>query len=199
MIMNSQKQTLTVVAWLRFWRCTACRKNFNAKRSDSATPADGHERQHPESGAASVVETRFFKGSIGNALDLQMKLVREGETLSGSYFYQKVGTKIDLRGSVDKDGNVTLEEFDPAGKQTGVFKGVWKQTADGPIEITGDWTKPDSDKKTAFSLHQEPIEFSNSVEIVSKQIKEKNKKLKYEVAAAYPQLTGFSGSQLRKV
>ncbi|HEV7682410.1 MAG TPA: RsiV family protein, partial [Pyrinomonadaceae bacterium] len=119
-----------------------------------------------------------------------MKLVREGETLSGSYFYQKVGSKIDLRGSVDKDGNVALEEFDPAGKQTGVFKGVWKQTADGPIEITGDWAKPGSDKKTSFSLHQEPIEFSNSVEIASKQIKEKNKTLKYEVAAAYPQLTG---------
>jgi hypothetical protein len=127
-----------------------------------------------------------------------MKLVREGETLTGSYFYQKVGAKIDLRGSVDKDGNVTLEEFDSSSKQTGVFKGVWKQTAEGPIEISGDWTKPNSDKKTAFSLHQEPIEFSNGVEVVSKQIKEKNKTLKYEIAAAYPQLTGSTDANYEK-
>ena len=155
-------------------------------------PADGIARQHPEGGVVAVEETRFFKGSIGNALDLQMKLVREGEQLTGNYFYQKVGTKIDLRGSIDKDGNLTLEEFASAGKQTGVFKGVWKQAGDGAVEIKGDWTKPNSDKKTAFSLLQEPIEFSNGAEIVAKQIREKNKKLKYEVSAAYPQLIGVT-------
>jgi len=156
------------------------------------------QEQHPEGGIAAVEETRFFKGSIGNALDLQMKLVREGEQLSGNYFYQKVGTKIDLRGSVDKDGNVTLEEFDPSGKQTGIFKGAWKQEGDGSVEIKGDWTRPNSDKKTAFSLLQEPIEFSNGAEIVARQIREKNKKLKYEVSAAYPQLTGVTDPTYEK-
>ena len=179
-----------MLALFTLFGATACKRNSTPNEQTAAGPTDGQERLHPQSGATSAVETRFFKGSIGNALDLQMKLVREGEKLAGSYFYQKVGTKIDLRGSVDKDGKVTLEEFDPGGKQTGVFKGIWKQTGDGSIEITGDWTKPNSEKKTAFSLHQEPIEFSNGVEIVSKQIREKNKKLKYEVAAAYPQLTG---------
>lgn len=198
MIMSSQKRALTTITLIAFLLFTACRKSSTTNEVATASPADGQERLHPESGAASVVETRFFKGSIGNALDLQMKLVREGETLTGSYFYQKVGTKIDLRGNVDKDGNVTLEEFDSGSKQTGVFKGVWKQSADGPIEISGDWTKPNSDKKTAFSLHQEPIEFSNGVEIVSKQIKEKNKTLKYEIAAAYPQLTGSTDANYEK-
>ena len=54
-----------------------------------------------------------------------MKLVRTGDQLAGSYFYQKIGTRINLRGNVDKDGNLTLEEFDQAGKQTGLFKGIW--------------------------------------------------------------------------
>lgn len=198
MIMSSQKRALTTIPLIAFLLFTACRKSSTTNEVATASPADGQERLHPESGVASVVETRFFKGSIGNALDLQMKLVREGETLTGSYFYQKVGAKIDLRGSVDKDGNVTLEEFDSSSKQTGVFKGVWKQTAEGPIEISGDWTKPNSDKKTAFSLHQEPIEFSNGVEVVSKQIKEKNKTLKYEIAAAYPQLTGSTDANYEK-
>jgi hypothetical protein len=119
-----------------------------------------------------------------------MKLVREGEKLTGSYFYQKVGKKIEVRGTVDKDGNVTLEEFDANGKQTGVFKGVWKQDENGAIVIAGSWTKPNGDKKAAFSLQEEPIEFSHGVEIVARQIKEKNKKLKYEIAVEYPQLTG---------
>jgi hypothetical protein len=49
-------------------------------------------------------QTKYFKGSIGSSLDLQMKLVREGDNLTGSYFYQKVGTRITLRGTVDKTG-----------------------------------------------------------------------------------------------
>jgi hypothetical protein len=195
--MNLQKQLILAVTLIAFLGATACRRN-SATNEEATTPAAGSERQHPEGGAAAVEETRFFKGAIGNALDLQMKLVREGEVLTGNYFYQKVGTKIDLRGSIDKDGNVTLEEFDPAGKQTGVFKGVWKPNGDGLIEIKGDWMKPNSDKKTAFSLEQEPIEFSNGAEIVSKQIKEKNKKLKYEVSAAYPQITGVADPNYEK-
>ena len=190
--MNLPKQLIIAVTLISILGATACRRNSTANQGTAAVPAGGTERQHPEGGIAAVEETRFLKGSIGNALDLQMKLVREGEQLTGNYFYQKVGTKIDLRGSIDKDGNVTLEEFDSAGKQTGVFKGVWKQGGDGSVEIKGDWSKPNSDKKTAFSLLQEPIEFSNGAEIVAKQIREKNKKLKYEVSAAYPQLTGVT-------
>ena len=188
--MNLPKQLIIAVTLISIFGATACRRNSAQKEGTAAVPAEGIARQHPEGGVVAVEETRFFKGSIGNALDLQMKLVREGEQLTGNYFYQKVGTKIDLRGSIDKDGNVTLEEFASAGKQTGVFKGVWKQAGDGAVEIKGDWTKPNSEKKTAFSLLQEPIEFSNGAEIVAKQIREKNKKLKYEVSAAYPQLIG---------
>ncbi len=190
--MNLPKQLIIAVTLISILGTTACRRNSAQKEGAAAVPADGIARQHPEGGVVAVEETRFFKGSIGNALDLQMKLVREGEQLTGNYFYQKVGTKIDLRGSIDKDGNVTLEEFASAGKQTGVFKGVWKQVGDGAVEIKGEWTKPNSEKKTAFSLLQEPIEFSNGAEIVAKQIREKNKKLKYEVSAAYPQLIGVT-------
>src|SRR5678816_131198 len=89
---------------------------------------------HSQGGATPVAQTKHFKGSIGSSLDLQMKLVRTGDQLAGSYFYQKVGTRIDLRGNVDKDGNLTLEEFDKSGKQTGLFKGLWAVDAsDGLI------------------------------------------------------------------
>lgn len=188
--MNSLKLLSIMLALLAFISLGACRKSSSPSAPTAANPSENVERQHPESGAVPAVETKFFKGSIGSALDLQMKLAREGEKLTGSYFYQKVGTKIELRGTVDKDGNVMLEEFDPAGKQSGVFSGLWKLSGEGMVDLAGNWSKPGSDKKTAFSLHEQPIELSNNVEIVTKQIREKNKKLRYEVDVQYPQLTG---------
>ena len=168
-----------------------------------ADAAASPQLNHPAGGATTAPQTKFFKGSIGTSLDLQMKLVRTGDQLAGSYFYQKIGTRINLRGTVDKDGNLTLEEFDPAGKQTGLFKGIWQVSKDdGLIILAGNWSKPlnepGSDKKTAFSVHEEPIAFTGEVELVAKQIKETNKKLKYEIAAQYPQLTGGNNPNFEK-
>ena len=159
--------------------------------------------EHSQGGATPTAQTKHFKGSIGSSLDLQMKLVRTGDQLAGSYFYQKVGTRIDLRGNVDKDGNLTLEEFDKSGKQTGLFKGLWSvEPSDGLVTLAGNWSKPpsekDSDKKTAFSVHEEPIAFTGEVDLVAKQIKESNKKLMYEIDAHYPQLTGGSNPNFEK-
>jgi Protein of unknown function (DUF3298)/Deacetylase PdaC len=156
-----------------------------------------------QGGAIPVAQTKHFKGSIGSSLDLQMKLVRTGDQLAGSYFYQRVGTRIDLRGTVDKDGNLTLEEFDKSGKQTGLFKGIWNvDPGDGLATLAGNWSKPpgekDSDKKTAFSVHEEPIAFTGDVDLVMKQIKESNKKLNYEIDARYPQFTGGSNPNFEK-
>ena len=161
------------------------------------------ELSHVAGGETPAPQTKYFKGSIGTSLDLQMKLVRTGDQLAGSYFYQKIGTRINLRGNVDKDGNLMLEEFDSSGKQTGVFKGIWKvDGADGLITLAGNWSKPPgekgSDKKTAFSVHEEPIAFTGDVEILSKQIKESNKKLMYEIAVQYPQLTGGANPNFEK-
>jgi len=158
---------------------------------------------HAAGGATPAPQTRYFKGSIGPSLDLQMKLVRVGNQLAGSYFYQKIGTRINLRGTVDKDGNLLLEEFDQAGKQTGVFKGVWAvDSSDGLATLAGNWSKPPnekgSDKQTAFAVHEEPIALTGDVELVSKQIRETNKKLMYEIVAAYPQFNGGANPNFEK-
>jgi len=182
-----------------------CRKTSTppptAPPAGTATPSP--ELSHVAGGETPAPQTKYFKGSIGSSLDLQMKLVRTGDQLAGSYFYQKVGTRINLRGNVDKDGNLTLEEFDQAGKQTGLFKGIWTVDAgDGLINLAGNWSKPPgekgSEKKIAFSVHEEPISFTGDVEITSKQIKESNKKLRYEIAAQYPQITGGANPNFEK-
>ena len=168
------------------------RSSETASQTNSAT-SESSQFQHAQGGSSPQAQARFFKGTIGDNLALQMKLFREGERLSGSYAYQKVGTKIDLRGTIDNDGNLVLGEFDANGKQTGEFRGTWKTEDDGLIALAGNWKAPNSAKQTAFSLREEPIEFSGGVEITAKRITEKNKKLRYELDAEYPQLSG-SGS-----
>lgn len=184
----------------------ACRKNSTPPPAGSlpppgATPAE--QLNHPIGGATAPPQTKYFKGSIGPSLDLQMKLVRDGDQVTGSYFYEKVGTRINLRGTVDKDGNLTLQEFDPSGKQTGIFKGLWTVDAkDGLITLAGNWSKPPGekgdDKKTAFSVHEEPINLSGDVELIGTSLKETNKKLVYEINAQYPQLKGGSNPNFPK-
>jgi len=190
--MHSLKQAL-LLALLIVLGATACKKTPSDEASPPGTSSD-QQGQQADGGATSKGETKFFKGTIGNNLGLQMKLVREGEQLAGSYFYQKVGTRIDLRGTIDKNGNLHLDEFDSAGKQTGMFQGSWKTDDAGMAIVAGNWKAPNSNKQTSFSLQQEPIEFSSGVEVVAKRIAEKNKQLKYEIDAEYPQLMG-SGSQ----
>lgn len=184
-----------------------CRKTSAPPPASAPSPqaqaSPETQLQHSQGGAAPAAQTKYFKGSIGSTLDLQMKLVRTGDQVAGSYFYQKIGTRIDVRGNVDKDGNLMLEEFDKSGKQTGVFKGIWTvDQNDGLVKLAGNWSKPpsdkDSDKKTAFSVHEEPISFTGDVDVVAKQIKESNKKLMYEIDARYPQLTGGSNPNFEK-
>lgn len=179
----------------------ACRKQATVNQtSPPGANAPSPDQYHQaDGGVLAIPQTRFFKGSIGSRLGLQMKLTRAGETVTGNYSYQKVGAKIELKGTIDKDNNLTLEEFDAGGKQTGLFKGIWLvDKDDGLVNVAGNWSKPNSEKKTAFSLHQEPIEFTGNVELIAKQSKESNKKLNYKIEAEYPQATGALDNRFDK-
>jgi len=205
--MKNLSRELLVSLLIVFVSLIGCRKSSNPTLAPAASPSPAtpqSQLNHPEGGdVATAGEVKYFKGSIGSSLDLQMKLNRSNDQLTGNYYYEKVGTKIDLRGTLDKGGNVTLEEFDTAGKQTGLFKGIWAVDAsDGLVTIAGNWSKPPgdkaADKKTAFSIHEEPIYLTGNVDVVAKSIKENNKKLVYEISVQYPQLTGGSNPNLEK-
>ena len=145
-------------------------------------------------GTASTGEKLFFRGNIAGNLSIEMVLLREGDRLTGTYFYPRVGKDIALAGTVDKDGNVTLTESDETGKQTGVFKGKWRPAYNSPDsnvkEIEGTWSKPDGSKETDFTVFQQPLEFTVAVKVVPKVIKENNKEKRYTVDAEYPQIEG---------
>src|SRR6266550_5003562 len=108
-----RKQLLILLALVSAYSFAACRKAAApAEQTPASPPTISEQYQHPQGGTTPGGETRYFKGSIGSALGLQMKLVRESDKLTGTYFYQKVGTKIDVRGTIDSANSVVLEEFD---------------------------------------------------------------------------------------
>ena len=159
----------------------------------------GSESASQMGSTAPADQTRTFRGEIGNQLKIEMRLVRAGERLSGTYAYEKVGTSINLDGTVDAKGNFTLQEADDSGKQTGVFKGTWKEPeAEAGATLDGSWTKPDGSGELSFYLIEQHINFSSGLKMVVKQINEENKKRKYTIAAEYPQIEGSGSASVEK-
>lgn len=169
----------------------ACRKQTSDQTANN-NPAAAQEA--PVGGKAMAGDRFYFRGTIANNLSIEMTLLRDGERLTGTYFYPRVGKNINLAGTIDKNGNVDLRESDESGRETGVFKGRWKPATDSPdsslSEIVGKWSKPDGSKETDFKVFQQPIQFTAAVRVTPKVIKEANKEKHYTIDAEYPQIEG---------
>src|SRR5205085_1265260 len=131
--------------------------------------------------------TQTFRGTIGEQ-PVVVKLQRDGDKLTGSYSYERIGQSITLKGQIDPQGNVTLAEFDNAGRQTGKFKGKLEPDEERTDAFTldGTWTRPDGSRETSFSLSEQQIAFTNGLQFTSKTIADRRLNIK----AIYPQLTG---------
>src|SRR6266478_7682603 len=123
----------------------ACRKPAGPQPAANSNDTAVHEA--PVGGKALTGDKFYFSGTIANNLPVEMTITRDGDRLTGTYFYPKVGKNINLAGTIDKNGNVELKESDDSGKDTGIFKGKWKSAIDSPDpglnEIEGKWSKPD--------------------------------------------------------
>src|SRR5215510_3713921 len=170
----------------------ACRKQTANQPQAKISPTPGPEA--PVGATAPAGEKFFFRGTIAGNLAIEMVLLKDGDHLTGTYMYPKIGKDIALTGTIDKNGDITLTEADETGKQTGIFKGRWQTAYDSPDpnikEIDGKWSRPDGSKETEFRVAQQPLEFTASVKIVPKVIKENNKEKRYTVEAEYPQIDG---------
>jgi len=89
----------------------------------------------------------IFRGEIAHGLKIEMKLLREGSKLSGSYYYERIGKDILVTGTIEETGSLVLEEF-VRGQKTGVFTG--KVVSNERIE--GAWSKPDGIRSRDFFL-----------------------------------------------
>src|SRR6185312_6278728 len=89
---------LLSIAFIAAAAGAGCRRSSTSPPPPAPAPPASADFQanQPVGGTTPPPLTKHFKGSIGSTLDLQMKLVRNGDQLTGSYFYQKVGTRITL-------------------------------------------------------------------------------------------------------
>ncbi|MBK6748885.1 MAG: DUF3298 and DUF4163 domain-containing protein [Acidobacteria bacterium] len=134
----------------------------------------------------------LFSGMIGEA-KVELALTRDGENLTGDYYYRKSGSanRLKLSGKIGADGSFTLQESTAAGKQTGSLKGKWKEEANASgAMLEGEWLKPgQKDEGLGFYAWQQMIDFTTT-KITTREIKEAMKPKKATLSAEYPELTG---------
>ena len=146
-------------------------------------------------------EWRSFRGTVGK-YKVQMRLRRAGEVLSGTYFYEnvRVGTyfyadargSLRLEGTIYADGHFTLHEFNADDAQTGLFKGTWdNEEREQEVYLTGQWSRPDGTRQTEFSLAEMFVAFSAPAFIFTREIKDTNKRLNFQISVEYPQVAGM--------
>ncbi len=90
---------------------------------------------------------KCFKGKIGENLSITMHLHKTDTTLSGYYYYDKVGLPLELEGNVKENGSFRLEERDKYYEKTGLFKGKFVSND----KLDGKWIHPKTKKELDFS------------------------------------------------
>ena len=110
---------------------------------------------------ASSVQMDFvktFEGQINNKYDIILKITSNGGQISGKYFYQSVGSDIQVKGNLDNQGKLTLNEYDTKGNQTGLFSGTMVNNN----KIAGNWSKPNGDAEMSFLLIESNSQYESS-------------------------------------
>ncbi len=138
----------------------------------------------------------LFSGFVGEA-KVVINLTRDGENLTGDYYYRRSGStnRLKLSGTIAEDGSFTLLESNAAGKQTGSFKGKWKNDQNAPgASLEGEWLKPgQKEEGLGFYAWEQMISFTTT-KITTREIKEAMKPKKATLSAEYPELSGNTGA-----
>jgi Deacetylase PdaC/Protein of unknown function (DUF3298) len=114
----------------------------------------------PTPGIASPVnDSRSYYIGILGRVAVQMDLRVSAGDISGTYYYERVGKPLGLRGNISQDGKVTINEVDEKGQKTGTFRG---QFAKSQEKFEGTWSS--ADQKTHF-----PFQLSKVAEYLSRQ------------------------------
>lgn len=85
-------------------------------------PQIGHAAATPPA-AATKQTVLSLHGSINEKYAVHMQLTIKGDSITGSYYYDKHKQTIKLEGSVDSQHQVALTETDSSGQTTGDFEG----------------------------------------------------------------------------
>lgn len=176
------------------------------------------------SGGAGVAATptpsldfdKIYTGTVGGNFNVEMRLRRDGESLSGSFFHRPAreepgrrftndgdnapgwparkdsAARVDalVRGSVESGDAFTLEELNEEGRAVGLFKG---RIGEGASALEGTWTKPDGGGAQQFTLREATARrAADAYRLVVKQTRRKTKTA--ETTVSYPHMEGASAA-----
>ena len=188
-----------VLVWLTA-ACVLAGRNAENSTTDKQQPsaAPGSEARGTVADVPAMPQRAgtLFRGSVGGA-KVEMDIKRDGDALSGSYYYLKSGSanRLTLKGKVASDGTFTMQESDGAGKQTGQFKGTWKQDPnEAGAMLEGEWLKPgQTGEGLGFYAYEQMVYFTTTA-VTTREIKETIKPKKAELSAEYLELSGGAGA-----
>jgi hypothetical protein len=174
-----------------------------ASKAGNSTTATPEITPSPTPERVTVAPTEFKKvltGTLDNNLTLHMELERQGNKLTGSYYYEKPGAanlaekSLTLAGKVDEEGRTTLSETAFSADKGEVKSGEIKGVLDGVVldgettlRFLGVWTDTQGKRSLPVSL-QELRYALGGFKFGEKLLQEKNKKARLEINAAVPQL-----------
>lgn len=201
--MRMQHKLLVLSLTLSFIACSAASKaGLNASSAGSSTGAGA---ENGASAVSSPGETgpsepraagRLFRGTLDER-GIELRLERNGENLSGAYTYDGNAQSLSLKGRIDSQGNLSLQEFAPGGKQTGQFKGKLNETSEldpSSATIEANWTQPNGSHEAFVYLTEQHVEFTRDLRIVPKSIRERHP----DINASYPQIVGGNDPNLAR-
>lgn len=181
---------LLLIACLCFCAMACLRQERAVSERQEQTAAQGSGTPSTQMGhAPPSANVKIYRGEIGGR-QIEMRLSRDGERVSGTYFYDAIAQNLILDGRINAQGKLTLEEFDASGKQTGKFMCRYEKPEVSNVDVTCDWTKPDGSNQAYVNLNEQQINFTSPWRIAPKVITDR----KYNVSASYPQVIPSSGS-----
>lgn len=198
-------KNILIISVISIFAATACQQakvETNANDQWEKVSSNTTQNVDADSGeqkkAVKNPNEKTFRGMI-NGIEFQMNLVREGDALSGSYFYTKVGKDLKLAGKIEKNGKFTLQETNDKDKKTGEWNGTWKEEANSPgILLEGEWNKPNDKDKLGFFATEQVIEFAGDAKFTNKIIKENDKSKRSELYVVYPEISGVDSATATK-
>jgi len=126
-------------------------------------------------------QTKVYRGSVGDS-HIQMRLTFNGNDVSGTYSYDRVGQDLNLSGRLN---NGALELTEISGKQT-TGKFVCKKPLNDPIDSECTWSKTGGTRESMVTLQEQHLAFENGIQVTPKMIVNRST----GVSVSYPQITG---------
>ncbi|MFL6228098.1 MAG: DUF3298 domain-containing protein [Pyrinomonadaceae bacterium] len=168
--------------------------NRQAGSGNQAQPAAEYSAAAASpAGVAPVAPTpdanvKVYRGSLGSR-GLEMKLKREGQSVSGSYAYDGIGQEIGLEGRATGKEKVELAEKDAAGKVTGRWSCEAAKEGEWDQDFNCKWTKPNGTGEQFVALYEQ-TQSASAWRVAPKVIENR----KVGARASYPQIV--AGAQL---